>query len=200
MTSKTKEFKLNDLIIFKNEIIHFFNINPYNSSLYISLEINGKKIKLNNESEKIILKDIITTNENSEINYSFTDEINLKMKFKILNKFNKKEIFESFQTKMRESKTRWNQSKLNEGKIFGHGISIKDRIKMFSGRESDKKLNNPNPTKFKPGKLKIPTMFQKSNKNSIKSSSSNKSTNLNESKNSIKKRNSIETKSESSEK
>ena len=199
MTSKTKEFKLNDLIIFKNEIIHFFNINPYNSSLYISLEINGKKIKLNNESEKIILKDMITTNENSEINYSFTDEINLKMKFKILNKFNKKEIFESFQTKMRESKTRWNQSKLNEGKIFGHGISIKDRIKMFSGRESDKKLNNPNPTKFKPGKLKIPTMFQKSNKNSIKSSSSNKSTNLNESKNSIKKRNSIETKSESSE-
>ena len=186
MTNKTKEFKLNESTLFKNEIIRFFNINPYNSSIYISLEINGKKIKLNNASEKIILKDIITQNENSEINYNVSEDIDLKMQFKIINKFNKKEIFESFQTKMRESKARWKQSKVNEGKVFGHGISIKDRVKMFSGGDNTKKHNNP--TNYKPGKLKIPTMFQKSNQNSIKSSNSNLSTNLDESKNSINNR------------
>ena len=43
MTSKTKEFKLNEIVQFGNELIYFFNINPYNASIYVSLETNGKK-------------------------------------------------------------------------------------------------------------------------------------------------------------
>ena len=174
MTSKTREFKLNEIVVFENELIHFFNINPYNSSIYTSLEIDGKKIKLNN-TEKIILKDVITKNENEEITYNINDDIQLKMKYKIFDKFNKKELFESFQTTMRESKARWNNQKIkNEGMKFGTGISIKDRIKMFSGGENKKKQTNTN---YKPGKLKMPPMFQNSNKNSLSSTHSNISSN-----------------------
>ena len=169
MTSKTKEFKLNEKVKFSNELIYFFNINPYNSSIYISLEIYGKKIKLD-YSDKIILKEIFQ-DEVKELNYNINDDVELNMIFKIVNKFNKKEIFESFQTKMRESKALWNQKKLNEGMVYGCGISIKDRIKMFSGGDNTKKQNVT--SNYKPGKLKMPNIFQKSNKNSIKSSHSN---------------------------
>ena len=169
MTSKTKEFKLNEIVQFDNELIHFFNINPYSASIYVSLETNGKKIKLD-YSDKIILKEIFQ-NENTEINYNIIKDVQLNMIFKIVNKFNKKDIFESFQTKMRESKILWNQKKLNEGVIYGGGISIKDRIKMFSGGDKSKKQNIT--SNYKPGKLKMPNIFRTSNKNSIKSSHSN---------------------------
>ena len=140
MTSKTKEFKLIEKVVFESEIVYFFNINPYNSSIYISLEINGKKIKFINNIEKIILKDILTNNENEEFNYHLDEDIELKMKFKIINKFNKKELFESFQNTMRESRIRWNQVKANEAMKFGTGLTIQDRVKMFSrGGESSKK-------------------------------------------------------------
>ena len=178
MTSKTKEFKLNEIIEFENEQIHFFNINPFNSSIFISLEIDGKKIKLN-YSDKLILKDIYIKNETEEINYKIIDEMELKMDFKIINKFNKKDIFESFQNKMRESKLKWNQKKLNEGMAFGTGISIKDRIKMFSGGDQTKKQNIT--SNLKPGKLKMPSVFQNSNKNSLKSRNSNLSSNTDKS-------------------
>ena len=169
MTSKTKEFKLNEIVQFDNELIYFFNINPYNASIYVSFEINGKKIKLD-YSDKIILKEIFQ-NEITEINYNIIKDVQLNMIFKIVNKFNKKDIFESFQTKMRESKLLWNQKKLNEGVIYGGGISIKDRIKMFSGGDKSKKQNTT--SNYKPGKLKMPNIFQTSSKNSIKSSHSN---------------------------
>ena len=169
MKSKTKEFKLNEIVQFGNELIYFFNINPYNASIYVSLETNGKKIKLD-YSDKIILKEIFQ-NESTEINYNIIKDVQLNMIFKIVNKFNKKDIFESFQTKMRESKVLWNQKKLNEGAIYGGGISIKDRIKMFSGGDKSKKQNTT--SNYKPGKLKMPNIFQTSNKNSIKSSHSN---------------------------
>ena len=178
MTSKTKEFKLNEIIEFENEQIHFFNINPSNSSIFISLEMDGKKIKLN-YSDKLILKDIYQKNESEEINYKIIDEMELKMDFKIINKFNKKDIFESFQNKMRESKLKWNQKKINEGMAFGTGISIKDRIKMFSGGDQTKKQNIT--SNLKPGKLKMPSVFQNSNKNSLKSRNSNLSSNTDKS-------------------
>jgi len=167
MTSKTREFKLTELTIFNNELIHFFNINPYNSSIYISLEVDGKKMKLNN-SEKINLGDIIPKIDTEEINYNIIEEVELKMKFKIMDKFNKKTLFESFKEKLRESKVKWNQQKINAGQgVFETGISIKDRIKMFSGGESPTKQNNTK--NYKPGKLKMPIMFQNSNKSPIKS-------------------------------
>ena len=76
MTSKTREFKLSELTTFDNELIHFFNINPNNSSIYINLEVEGKKIKINNP-QKIILKDVISNNE--ELDFNFTDDIEIKM-------------------------------------------------------------------------------------------------------------------------
>ena len=183
MTSKTREFILKDKIIFEKEIVRFFNINPYNSSIYIKFEINGKKHYLSNIG-KIILKDIITNNENKEVNFNILEEVELKMKFKISNKFNKKEIFESFQTKMRESKVKWNQNKMKEGNVLGTGISIKDRVKMFSGEEKAKKQITVNK---KPGKLKMPVMFQKSIKSSnIKNLNSYLITNKDDFKNNIK--------------
>ena len=116
MTSKTREFKLNELTIFNNELIHFFNINPNNSLIYINLEVNGKKIIINNP-QKIILKEVIS--KNKEIDFNLTDDIKIKMQFKIMDKFSKKDIFESFQNKMRESKLKWNQNKMKEGAGVG---------------------------------------------------------------------------------
>ena len=183
MTSKTREFILKDKIIFENEIVRFFNVNPYNSSIYIKFEINGKKIDLPN-IEKIILKDIIIKNENKEVNLNILEDVELKMKFKISNKFNKKEIFESFQAKMRESKVKWNENRNKEVKMLGTAISIKDRVKMFSGEEKAKKQNVANK---KPGKLKMPVMFQKSIKSSnIKNLNSYLNTNNDDYKNNIK--------------
>ena len=175
MASKTKEFKLTELTIFNNEFIHFFNINPYNSSIYISLEVDGKKMKLD-YSEKINLGDIIPRIEIEEIDYNIKEDVELKMKFKIMNKFNKKKLFESIKEKLRESKVKWNLQKINAGQgVFGTGISIKDRIKMFSGGESPQKQKNTK--NYKPGKLKIPTMFQNSNKSPIKNNINRKSKN-----------------------
>ena len=45
MAAKTKEFQLAEETTFKNEIIHFFNIDANNSNIYIYLEIEGKRIK-----------------------------------------------------------------------------------------------------------------------------------------------------------
>ena len=193
MTSKTKEFKLNERIVFSNEIVYFCNINPYNSSIFISLDVGGKKIK-SNMPKKINLKDIIINNESEEINYKLLDDIEIKMKFKIINKFDKKELFESFQNTMRESRQRWNQVKKKEGVKFIPGLSIQDRVRMFTC--VDNKKQNLTCRNKKPGKLKMPIMFQASNQNSIKSLSSNKSNIKGKKNTKIKNENNAENKEE----
>ena len=56
MINKTKAFDLNEFIIFNNEIIHFFKLNPKISIINIFLEINEKRHNFNNlESIKLIL-------------------------------------------------------------------------------------------------------------------------------------------------
>ena len=45
MITKTKDFQLSAETTFKNEIIHFFNIETNKSTLYIYLEIDGKRMK-----------------------------------------------------------------------------------------------------------------------------------------------------------
>ena len=65
MTSKTKKNVLNE-IIFDNELIYFFNINPNKSSINIYFEINGKKHFLNDfEYIKLIIFDVLFLYENS---------------------------------------------------------------------------------------------------------------------------------------
>ena len=61
MAIKTKEFQLSQEINFKNEIIHFFNIDALNSYVHIYLEIDGKKVKSENNKNnfyKLKLSDV----------------------------------------------------------------------------------------------------------------------------------------------
>ena len=166
MTNKTKKFDLNELIIFTNELIYFFNVNPKSSMIEISFEINGK-IHSFEHLEKIKLNDFFNNKENVEKKYSINNEIELFFQIKILEKFNKKEIFETIEEKLRESKMILTKKKIDK-KIIATGISIKERVKIFSGKENVNKKTNIN--KKKPGKLKVPEMFQ----NSINNSSNKK--------------------------
>ena len=70
-----------------------------------------------------------------------------------MDNIHKKEIIESNEDD--------NKNKLNEKKAFETGISIKERIKLFSGKDRENKITNKNQNI--PGKLKIPQMFQNSN-------------------------------------
>ena len=110
MNSRSQEFFLSESIYFENELIYFFNINPYNSSINIFFEIHREKVKLNN-ARVLVLKDIITKEKDDIINFNVNKDIELKMKIKIINKYNKKDLFESFQNKMRESLVKWEKNK-----------------------------------------------------------------------------------------
>ena len=60
---------MNEINTFKNEVIHFFNIDSINSSIYIYIEIEGKKIQSESTKEnyyKIILKDLGIKSEKNE--------------------------------------------------------------------------------------------------------------------------------------
>ena len=154
MTSKTKKIILNEIIIFDNELIYFFNINPNKSSINIYFEINGKKHFLN-DFEYIKLKDINNSKIEEKI-IKIKEGLELKFNIKILDKFNKKEIFEVFHEKIRESINILQK----RSKVIATGVSIQEKVKIFSGKETDKDQENKN--KIKPGKLKVPAMFQKS--------------------------------------
>ena len=157
MTSKTKIFELNKLINFNNELIYFFNINPNKSIINISFEINGK-IDDFKDVKNIILSDIIK-NKNEEINLKIKDIMELGLKINILSKFNKKEICDIFDEKVRESI----RLLTKKPQYITTGISIKDRVKMFTGTTKDNKTKDIK--KQNPGKLKLPAMFENSNKN-----------------------------------
>ena len=70
MAAKTKEFQLEEETTFKNEIIHFFNIDAMNGIINIYLEIDGKKAKSEKSKinfHKLILKDIGMKSTKKEI-------------------------------------------------------------------------------------------------------------------------------------
>ena len=157
MKNKTKKFELNELITFKNELIYFFNIIPNKSEIYISLEINGKKLNFD-EKEMIKLNNITKKKENEEIILKTKDGLELIINIKIMDKFNKTDIFNVFNEKIRESINILNK----KTKYIRTGVSIQERVKLFSGKEKENLVKNK--TKNKPGKLKVPEMFQKSNK------------------------------------
>ena len=154
MTSKTKKFELKELIIFNNELIYFFNINPNKSSINIYFEINGKK-HIFNDIEIIKLKDINNL-KNEEKIIKIKEGLELIFNIKLLDKFNKKEICDVFHQKIRESINLLKK----KSKVIVTGVSIQERVKLFSEKGKDKNQQNKN--KLKPGKLKVPIMFQKS--------------------------------------
>ena len=174
LIKKTKEFFLDEINTFKRELIHFFNIDKLNASIFIYLEIEGKKIKSekkNFKENKLVLSEII--NEKKEIICLLYENVELKILIRIINakekiKPDKTDIKEDFNIKKRprvyleyNGKNNFNKSEL----------SFQDRIKLFNGEFIKKKIyRNENI----PGKLKIPEVFlQHNKKNDIKGNKTN---------------------------
>jgi hypothetical protein len=153
---------LNEINTFKNEVIHFFNIDSINSSIYIYIEIEGKKLQSKSTKEnyyKIILKDMGIKNEKKELNCKLFDNIELKILIRIINKYGirKSSIFQNKNIEEKSGRKRENTQKTPS--IFSqNGISIKEKIKIFSGEFINKQIFKNNVI---PGKLKMPSLFRK---------------------------------------
>ena len=161
--SKTKDFSLNEINTFKNEIIHFFNIDSMDSIIYIYLEIDGKKIKSENNKlnyYKLILKDIGIKNEKKEINCIIIENVELKILIRIYNKFGRKKSNTIHKKADEAIVTRGRGYSQPPIAVFGQSSSIKEKIKIFSGDYIKKQIIK---AKVLPGKLKIPSLFQKEN-------------------------------------
>ena len=160
MTAKTKDFQLKGETNFKNAIIHFFNIDAYNSKFYIYLEIDGNKIKSQKSNQKIyeLMLNDLKKNFKKEFNLFILEDIELKILIKIITKYTRyfKKKSKSFYKKPEEKKITERKNVSPEVKSARKGMTIKDRIKLFSGEFIKRHINN---AKI-PGKLKIPKIFQ----------------------------------------
>ena len=148
MTSKTKEFLLNEINTFKNELIHFFNIDSMSSSVYIYFEINGKKYKSDKTKQnyyKIMLNDIGISDEKKEINCIIVDDIELKFLIRNINKGTRKK---SNTIHKKSSKCITSRGKVlkkpvpvvtKQGVFTKQGISPSIRDKFFKGITIKKK-------------------------------------------------------------
>ncbi len=178
MTTKSKDFQLSAENIFKNELIHFFNINANNSIINIYLEIEGKRMKPEKpdyNSNKLLLNQLALKNTKKEINRLIYEDAELKMLIRIIRKYNKyfRKKSNTFYKKsedirrqremqnispnkkiIKEDSTKQNNSP--EIKITKTGISIKERIKLFSGEL----IKRQNKNKIIPGRLIMPKIFQ----------------------------------------
>ena len=178
MTTKSKDFQLSAENIFKNELIHFFNINANNSIINIYLEIEGKRMKPEKpdyNSNKLSLNQLALKNTKKEINRLIYEDAELKMLIRIIRKYNKyfRKKSNTFYKKsedirrqremqnispnkkiIKEDSTKQNNSP--EIKITKTGISIKERIKLFSGEF----IKRQNENKIIPGRLIMPKIFQ----------------------------------------
>ena len=159
LIKKTKEFFLEEINTFSNELIHFFNINKNNSSIFIYLEVEGKKIKSEQNSinyYKLVLKDI--KNEKREIICLILEQIELKIFIRIINN-NKKEKVKSNDINKTDDNNIKNKNKSHtplNGYSNGKSLSIQDKIRLFNGEFIKRKIyRNENI----PGKIKIPEIF-----------------------------------------
>ena len=179
MVTKTKDFQLNEENTFKNEIIHFFNINANNSIIYIYLEIEGKRMKSEKpENNKILLKELVELkNTKKEIKCLLNEDAELKILIRIIRKYTKyfKKKSKSFYKKSENEKTNNSKKNLSPAtKKLNPGMSIKDKIKLFSGEFVKKQIIN---NKIIPGRLIMPKIFQndvKNNKNEDEKNKGNK--------------------------
>jgi hypothetical protein len=166
MISKTKDFEFSAETIFKNEIIHFFNINANESTLHIYLEIEGKRIKSDN-SDKFChimhLKGIGHHNVKKEMDFLIIEDVELKIVIRIINKHKKlySKRSKSFYHIEEKEKEPNDMKKSVQALIIEPGMSIQDKIKLFSGELIKREINNNN--KVIPGKLIIPQLFLQGN-------------------------------------
>jgi len=175
LIKKTKEFFLEENNKFSKELIHFFNIDKINASIYIYLEIEGKKIlqeKNKGKNYKLALNEI--QNEKREIICLIYENIELKIVIRIINK---KEKLKSDEMDIKEDNDMKKRSRIYtqyngiNNNFYKKGLSIQDRIKIFSGEFVKKKIyKNENI----PGKLKIPEVFLQNNNKNDSSDKKNK--------------------------
>lgn len=156
---------MNEINTFKNEVVHFFNIDSINSSIYIYIEIEGKKIQSENTKEnyyKIILKDLGIKSEKKELNCKLFDNIELKILIRIIDKYGirKSSIFKNKIIEENTGRKRGN-TQFAPSIFSQNGISIKEKITIFSGEFINKQIFKNNVV---PGKLKMPSLFKEKNK------------------------------------
>ena len=174
MTTKTRDFQLNEENTFKNEIIHFFNINAKKSTIYIYLEIDGKKMKSEKNVKsyhKLILKDLALKIIKKEINCLIFEDAELKILMRLIRKFTKylkrksKSVDKPEKEKGKEANESPNNNISPEKKSVKIGMSVKDKIKLFSGEVAKTQINND---KILPGRLIMPKIFQNESEDKIK--------------------------------
>ena len=175
LIKKTKEFFLEENNKFSKELIHFFNIDKINASIYIYLEIEGKKIlqeKNKGKNYKLALNEI--QNEKKEIICLIYENIELKIVIRIINKKEKLKSDEmdiKVDNDMKKRSRIYTQYNGINNNFYNKGLSIQDRIKIFSGEFVKKKIyKNENI----PGKLKIPEVFLQNNNKNDSSDKKNK--------------------------
>ena len=164
MTIKTKEFQLNEENLFKNEIIHFFNIDAFSSIIKIYLEVNGKRIQAEKSKKnfhELILSELEAHNTKREVNCVIVEDAELKILIKIIRKytrfFRKKSNTVKYRTLPKNRNIRGRKNSQPFVKGIEPRMSIQDRIKLFSGEFIRRQLEN----KIIPGRLKIPEVFLK---------------------------------------
>ena len=141
------------------------------SSVYIYLEINGKKYKSDKAKHsyyKLILNDIGISDEKKEINCIIVDNIELNFLIRNINKGTRKK---SNTIHKKSSKSLSSRGKIPRKPIIPvvikQGVfikprispSIRDKMKIYSGQLRKKKLK----IKVFPGKIKNVTLFKNTN-------------------------------------
>ena len=146
------------------------------SSVYIYLEINGKKYKSDKAKHsyyKLILNDIGISDEKKEINCIIVDNIELNFLIRNINKGTRKK---SNTIHKKSSKSLSSRGKMPRKPIIPvvikQGVftkprispSIRDKMKIYSGELRKKKLK----IKVFPGKIKKLTLFKNTNTINLK--------------------------------
>ena len=149
------------------------------SKLYIYLEIEGKKYKSNNSKHnyyKLILYDIGIKDNKKEINCTIVDKAELKFLIRNINKYARKKsntIHKKYSSIIPIRK-KGRLKTIQTAAIFTKQFispSIKEKIKIFSGEFNKRQIYKD---KIIPGKVKIPSLFQKENiKNNEKEDKNN---------------------------
>ena len=182
MSSKSKEFQLNELVTFKNEIIHFFNVDGINSTINIYLEIDGKKTKSEKSKKnfhKLVLKEIGIMQVKKEVSFFIVDGVELKILIRIINKYKKyfRRRSRSFDNGEFKVPKRIRKYTYRDSVLMPQGENIKDKIKIFSGEYIKRKINNK---VYLPRKLIMPKMFENKLNKEVKKKESNDAIKLEE--------------------
>ena len=138
------------------------------STLYIYLEIDGKKYTSDDSKQnyyKLILYDIGIRDNKKEINCTIVDNIELKFLIRNINKYARKKsntIHQKYNSiiPIRKKGRLFSQQTVPIFAKQSISPSIKEKIKIFSGEFMKREIYKD---KIIPGKVKIPSLFQKEN-------------------------------------